>query len=630
MTIAPVDPATGGVAGGDVVGPGSSTDGGVAFFDGTDGNLLKGGLVGGVNLDSDLTGTINFIVGFSLDRYDVSIVSDGVTVSCTVEKLGGGDVRVFFRSGYFNFDATPIASINLVAGSDPSPQRNFIYVLESSLTLTTSTVGFPAVEHWRIADVTLQSAPGVQADGPYRFHAHNDETFDGSEMGFAQILAAWVRSQHATYISGISQTLTITTNGGSADNVDLATAGGLVRQLHEHVTPSFDSSTGGKFFVVNDPVTAFDETTDLNTLLTDSTGGSLSARRFSLVVWCVASEDGSVGIFVNLPSGSYNSDAAAIADADKFSNYNIPGEYKGSGFLIARLVLRHQTSSSGTWTDLGLIDLRGEVPSFFAGGSAATTTIFADNAFKVQDNDDPTKQIDLQAENISAGKTRTLTMSDYDFDFGDTGWASLVSVDDFSTTAPSTSTITMVTDRTAEIRVGTPIRFALSGVPFYAICTAITSSLLTIAGAPLTTGAGDLTALSFGDHTRVSSVSLFVSGTYGDGVATDLLRDDMLSPFEWTGPTAYCVAIKASHASVDTGAEPKINIRINDAAVSSNDTSNGIQLGAANTWVENSAVAITTANYDINHGEKLEVGCTVAGGTGDASDLTAIVTFVIA
>lgn len=48
--------------------------------------------------------------------------------------------------------------------------------------------------------------------------------------------------------------------------------------------------------------------------------------------------------------------------------------------------------------------------------SSAGTTVFADNAFRVQDNGDATKQIALEASAIATGTTRTITVQDENAD----------------------------------------------------------------------------------------------------------------------------------------------------------------------------------------------------------------------
>ena len=194
----------------------------------------------------------------------------------------------------------------------------------------------------------------------------------------------------------------------------------------------------------------------------------------------------------------------------------------------------------------------------------------------------------------------------------------------FNATPPSTSTITTTSDLSAIITVGMPLRFTLAAGDYYAIVTAITANLITIAGAPLTTGADTLLGLAYGDPEMISVLSMFIAGTYADGTDNNLLASDMYSPFKWMQSKFHLVAVSATQASVDTGSEAVVNVQVNNASV----LSTGITLGAAGAWVDGGAVAITTANYDVNYGEEIEVACTTAGGTGDAEDLTVQCVFV--
>ncbi len=212
-------------------------------------------------------------------------------------------------------------------------------------------------------------------------------------------------------------------------------------------------------------------------------------------------------------------------------------------------------------------------------------------------------------------------------------WYSLDEDSDWDDQPASSSTITMNNDLTSIIKVGMPIKFTLGGSAtnpgtYYAICTAIASNLLTIAGAPLETDDGDLTALSIDLNRDPIQVDLFVASTYADGTDTTLLASDMKNYFKWGGKKAYLVAFGGTQNTVDSGTEPKINVMVNSAAVSTNDSNNGIQLSTQGTWVDNSAVAISTSNYDINRGEAVELNCTVAGGTGDAANLSVTCVFV--
>lgn len=202
------------------------------------------------------------------------------------------------------------------------------------------------------------------------------------------------------------------------------------------------------------------------------------------------------------------------------------------------------------------------------------------------------------------------------------GWMAITG---FTATPASTSTLTMTSDRTAILKVGMPVRYTISGVVYYGIITASAANLLTVAGAAM---GGDVTKLEYGMPQRVVQIDFFISGTYGDG-ANDLLAADMNTFFRWNMNKAYLVNFSCTEKTVDTGAEPKINVKINGATVSTNDSNKGVQLTTSGAWVDNSAVAINTSNYDINKNEAIEITCTEAGATGDAAHLTVTCTFVL-
>ena len=202
-----------------------------------------------------------------------------------------------------------------------------------------------------------------------------------------------------------------------------------------------------------------------------------------------------------------------------------------------------------------------------------------------------------------------------------------VSTSSYTATPPSTSTITM--SDPSRFQIGYPVKFTDSGGgPYYAIVTALSSNaLITIAGATLDTGQ-PLTALSVGNPSMIVTERFFVSGTYGNGANT-ILATDQKEYFDWMRDDAYLVTFRCTHVTVDTGTEPKVNIQLGGSKVSTNDSNNGVQLGAAGTWVDNSAVAIHLTNYKVARDEALEIEVTVAGGTGDAAQLSVICTFVM-
>jgi len=356
--------------------------------------------------------------GCVIEKGSSTVTSDGATITLALQKSGGGDLTMIFSDGFTTLDCTPPVTVSLTAGTDTVPIQNYIFIPKSTKTLTANTTGFPSTECIRVAIVICQSAASLQTQGPYKFHQWIDDTREANDQGHTTDLSFWIRNQFATYLTGISQTYTITTNVGIPDNVILETTSGTVLQLHVNNFPAFSDPVD--YYVINDFTTPFTVVTDLNALLTDSTGSSMSGRYFSLVIWGVVNQTtGDCKIFVNLPSGSYANETSLLEDIDSYATYTIPTNYKGVGFLISEWKLRHQSASGGTWTSIDEIDLRGFIPSLTPGGSTTSPNEFDDSVFRIFDNGDDTKKIAFEASGITTSTTRTITMADYDIDMND-------------------------------------------------------------------------------------------------------------------------------------------------------------------------------------------------------------------
>lgn len=369
-------------------------------------NLVLGGGSAPATL---ITNSFN---GAIIETIDIDITESGGTVSLELQADGGGNLTLLFSTGSETFVAPP-ATVALTVGSDTSPTLNYVYILQSDSTLTANTTGFPSAEHAPVATVLVQSAATVAAKEPYKVHAHTDHISDSNDQGHQTHLGEWIRSQHATWVSGAVPTLTITVVGGS-DTVIFTSTSGVAQQLHAHTFPAFTGTPD--MYIVNDNTTPFTILTDLNGLTADSTGAALSNNdRLTIVVWGVVSEDtDQCKLMVNLPSGVYNTNAGALADENRFTSFAIPADFKGTGFLIASYTLKYQTADSGTFTLVsgGDRDLRGLLPSIIAGGGITGAVEFADNVFRILDDTDPTKEIAFQASGISTATTRTLTVPD--------------------------------------------------------------------------------------------------------------------------------------------------------------------------------------------------------------------------
>lgn len=201
------------------------------------------------------------------------------------------------------------------------------------------------------------------------------------------------------------------------------------------------------------------------------------------------------------------------------------------------------------------------------------------------------------------------------------GWTQEVN---FTATPASTSTLTMTADKTATIKVGMGLKYKISATYYYGMVTAITSNLLTIAGAPLS---GDVSELYWCPPERVIQVDFFVSGKFADAANTALLNSDVNTAFEWNLGKAYCVLIRHKVKTDDSGAnQPRVTISIAGAVVGTDNTNAG--QAVAETWTS-TVVGINPSNYDINPDEAIEV-VTDANGTNDnAENLTVSAVFVL-
>jgi hypothetical protein len=200
----------------------------------------------------------------------------------------------------------------------------------------------------------------------------------------------------------------------------------------------------------------------------------------------------------------------------------------------------------------------------------------------------------------------------------------LVATSKYTAAPASTSQLTM--SDTSDMRIGGPLRYDIGGTTYYGVITALVANTsITIAGAPLSGAVSNLKVSPM----DVIEVDFFISGTYGASVQ-NLLQPVMKQYYLWRFSEARLVKFSMVHNTADTGAnQPKLNVKVNANAVSTNDGNNGVQLSAAGTWVDNSAVAIDTTNYITTNGLAVEVALTVVGTNKDSSDLTVSCVFVV-
>ena len=259
----------------------------------------------------------------------------------------------------------------------------------------------------------------MASDGAYINQNWNDHLAGTDGMGHIAHMAERSRRDGAYYFSGIdgsgSDGYIEIVGASSPDDVYFESTAGVIYQMHKHTYGATDSSSGTDIHVINDNATAYKPVTNLNGELTDADGDSMSGKYYNLVFAGVANKTGEYApVLMNLPTCSYNLEASALADVDDCDVTTLPASFvheSSTGFLIARVTMKHSVAASGTWTVSGTTDLRG-LDHSAGGGTTSAQTDFPDNAFTVFDDGDVTKVLAFQASGITTGNTRTVTIQD--------------------------------------------------------------------------------------------------------------------------------------------------------------------------------------------------------------------------
>lgn len=306
------------------------------------------------------------------ETFSFAITSDGATITGTLTNPAtSDDLTLIFAGGFQTFDCSASGTVTLTAGSSTVPQMNYVYIDAADNVLKTSTSAFPATEHAPIAKVAVFDAATTQTDGAIRNQNINNHVKSDLDNGHIIHMADRIRQLNAQWDNGVAATLS-----GTTTNVYISTTAGEVWQMHKQTFAALDMSTGDDIHVVNDSVTPYRTTSNLNDIDAYSGGGAWNNEWASIVVWGVANKTGEAShLMVNLPSAGYNSEANAISDAEGYSNYTIPDTFKGVGFLIARFTIR---VSGATFTYNGgnaYQDLRGFFPNNTAGSGAGGSGI---------------------------------------------------------------------------------------------------------------------------------------------------------------------------------------------------------------------------------------------------------------
>lgn len=192
----------------------------------------------------------------------------------------------------------------------------------------------------------------------------------------------------------------------------------------------------------------------------------------------------------------------------------------------------------------------------------------------------------------------------------------------FNTTPASASSIAMLYDMRSAMPVGTPIKYLTSnGGPYHGIVTAITNTLLTIAGPPLS---GNIYMIWVGPPELVSQVDYLIPGAYAAAANATLIQSFQKSFSIWQGPPAHLVRISHRALVADSGTAPRVTASINGYVVGTDNTNTGLPV--ITSWSHTtSGIHHTDNRVALNDVIELR---TTQGGSGNSTYLTVTLTFV--
>ncbi len=180
----------------------------------------------------------------------------------------------------------------------------------------------------------------------------------------------------------------------TSQNVELISTAGEVYQMHRHAIPAFTTAGTDKVLVKNWSGTAYKAITNLYDIVADSGGNAIGATKwFKIVLWGVANLGTSSfhPMIINLPSSFYNTQTACENDADDTIDTVIPDDFRGTGYLIASIVIQR----ADTWVIGSTKDLRGQTAATIGGGGSRYTDTEAIAAVEAEDPLDLTGQVNI-------------------------------------------------------------------------------------------------------------------------------------------------------------------------------------------------------------------------------------------
>lgn len=178
---------------------------------------------------------------------------------------------------------------------------------------------------------------------------------------------------------------------------------------------------------------------------------------------------------------------------------------------------------------------------------------------------------------------------------------------------PSANTITM--SNTAGISVGSPVRFVISGASYYGMVTTVNTNTSIVFSGPAINGT--MTSLAIGSMEMVNQKEININATGYANSTGDILASVGNQYIKWNLPKSYCVYLSATH---QTATAPTIAMKINGTSLG-----NIVLSSTPGTWTNQTS--FSSATYDINFGESIEIN--VVSAVASSNYLSLLATFVV-
>lgn len=122
----------------------------------------------------------------------------------------------------------------------------------------------------------------------------------------------------------------------------------------------------------------------------------------------------------------------------------------------------------------------------------------------------------------------------------------------------------------------------------------------------------------------VGQIDYLIPGVFDASASSTLIQTLQKSYSVWRGRPAYLVRISHKAATADSGTAPNVTATIAGNVVGTDNSNTG---KAVSTSLVSTVVGINTTNYRAKSGDVIELK-TTQGGTGNATYLTVLLTFV--